>query len=38
MFGMGIGRMGVAIVMGMIMAMLMAVIMRVVHDLEGPLA
>ena len=34
---MGVGRVGVAIVMGMIVAMFMVVMMRVVHDLERAL-
>ena len=34
MFGVGVGRMSMAIVMGMIMAMFMVVIMCVVHDLK----
>jgi hypothetical protein len=34
---MGVGRMGVAIVMGMIMTVLMVVMVRVVHDLKRAL-
>ena len=37
MFGMGVGRMGVAIVMGMIVAMFMVMMMRVVHNFKRAL-
>src|SRR5689334_474809 len=37
MFGMGVGRVGMTIVMGMIMAVFMAVMVRVVHNLERAL-